>query len=516
MDLSHLRTLCADLQTSLLNTARLRHLFFALAAYAGIAFSATAQTLTNQWTDSLTGSYAGSTQLAPSIPVGWGYMDPMVAMIGSDQYAPLFHNCNVENEALVDEMNHVDDRPYRYCIYLVKNGDVVSNLVDMATFGLGTEPSPPNRRHAYQPPMLFAHDGKIFMAYWVYTPGTGSVIQLLKFDPANPPGWTVVSTYNSGSAGLNYLGGAMSAGGDIVIAGYSQTSGLQTLLAVKTSPPYTTWQTPQIVTQYTTVAHTPLYPHVAIKDDDKISILAVLHNGTSCGSNVWTAYKNVVVYEGYYGSPINALWSDASGDVVIDPNYAGDNCYYNAQRFPLDHFYDPASDAVYSIVRSQELTAGYDLSDSVQDKMAANAPYTRTFKLYKDGALIHGNLASLFSSYFADTNQGGTAIDSMSMTRLSNGEFVIFANSRGPGASGGSAWTWQNIGVTWSSDLSTFATPQYLTTSFGAGHAVKVAQPAKNGSGTISTLDFFTSGNLYNPSDIYHSHQYTYRHYTLN
>lgn len=480
-----------------------------------LAANANAQTLTPVRTTALTASGAGFTQpigsppnntpgFGPLMPpVGWGYMDPMVVLMGQDEYAPLFFACP-------DSASTVD--PNRACLYLTKNGVIVSDLLAMAA-----PPGGGAATQAYQPPMLFARPstGSILAAFWSYTAAGAPLLQLYSITPAANPHWTLMATL-TGATGtnFNYLGGAMGPSGEIVVAGYgSGAPGTERLAITKIVPPYTTWQPLQTVAQYSSVAFQPLYPHVAIKADGKVSILATLNNGEKCSENPpadppYTAYKNIVHFLGDYGSPFTLTWSEAAGDVLTDPAGKGDNCYYNDTRFPLDHFYDADTGDFYSIILASDVT-----TRDPANKKASNANYTRKIYLYKNAARINNDLGALFSGYFGNSKN----IDAMSMTKLDNGQFVLFANSRGPGQppGAGTTWPYTSIGVTWSTNLTTFATPQYIATQFGAGHSIKVAQPDKNGASSVPDLVFFNSGDLYNPLNRNDDHQYVMRRYTL-
>src|SRR5439155_26435548 len=192
---------------------------------------------------------------------------------------------------------------------------------------------------------------------------------------------------------LSYLGGAMGPSGEIVIAGYGTAgpSGTHRLELMKILPPYTGgWMPKQVIAEYSSLAHAPEYPHVAIRGDGTISILAVLANATPCLKNgaTYSAYKNVVNYLGKFGEPFVTAWSDATPDTVRDPTNRGDNCLFNAERFPLDHFWDAQSNATYSIVRNGEL----DELDTNQE-LTSNANFIRTFKLYRDDIVIVPDLA---------------------------------------------------------------------------------------------------------------------------
>lgn len=482
----------------------------------GLSVTAYADALTLQWHQDVTASYAGDPQyMNASIPVGWGYMDPMVVTIPSGpnagQYALVFYSCTNSNGV---------PKSF-YCVYLTKNGVVASDAMIMGQTAL---PNGLAGAEAYQPPMLFFNSSTstIYLAFWVFTTDGRSLVQLFSFAPPGPH-WTAVSSY-VGDVGniFNYLGGAMDPKtGDIVIAGYGKRPNARTLELTKVTAAsgYTTWAPSQIVTSYpdSPAYWNPVYPHVAIRSDGiapstggTISILAVLSNGAPCvdpgkpdDGLIPTTYKDVVNYEGKFGGAIAGTWSDAAPDA--GPDGHGDSCYWASERFPLAHFSDGSS--IYSIERATDLT-NYDPNNKAGSNAMSN--WNRRFKLYKDGTVIVADLGTLFTSYFTYSSN----IDAMSMTKLDNGNFVIFANNRGP-AGFGLPMTYPNFGVTWSKDLSTFAPAQYIATLFGPGTSVKVTQPNSNGMTSVPFLDLFVSGNQYNARNVNDDHQFRYWRYTL-
>jgi hypothetical protein len=130
------------------------------------------------------------------------------------------------------------------------------------------------------------------------------------------------------------------------------------------------------------------------------------------------------------------------------------------------------SSATYSIVRSGELEA-----PDTSQKLASNGRFIRTFKLYRDNVVIMPDLAAQFR-YFSNPQrpcyrpESSCHVDSMSMTRLDNGYFVFLTNHRGDDP----RIEFPSIGITWSMDLQSFSTPVYLSTSYGSGYSIKVAQ----------------------------------------
>jgi hypothetical protein len=440
----------------------------------------------------------------PSLPIGWAVMSPMIVTIGDDQYAPYFVPCDRTNQQL-------------YCVDIMKNGVVISERLAM---GQTLMPAQLVGELAYHPPLLFTDGQRLFVVYWVRAQNGRSIIQLLSLDPnaSYPAPWTLLSTFeNPHDELLSYLGGAMGPSGEIVIAGYGTAGPLKThrLELMKIVPPYTGgWMPKQVIAEYPSPAYAPEYPHVTIRGDATISILAVLANYTPCMETgaTYSAYKNVVNYVGQFGKTFVPMWSDATLDTVADPANHGDNCLFNAERYPLDHFWDEHSNSTYSIVRSGVLDA-----PDTNEKLASNARFIRTFKLYRDGLVIVPDLAAHFSKYFSNPQHpcsrpnSSCHVDSMSMTRLDNGYFVFFANNRGSDP----RIEFSDIGVMWSMDLQSFSEPVHLSTSYGAGYGIKVAQPNRNGMRSVPKLHFFNTGNTYNAAELNHNHRFTYWRYAL-
>ncbi|MGY4254671.1 hypothetical protein ACVI1L_001739 [Bradyrhizobium sp. USDA 4516] len=440
----------------------------------------------------------------PSIPIGWAVMSPMIVVIGDDQYAPIFAPCDPANPGL-------------YCVEILRNGERFAQPLDM---GHAFAPDGFQAELAYHPPLLFTDGTRLLVAYWVRAKDHRSIIQLLSLDPkaSAPAPWTLLSRLeNPGDELLSYLGGAMGPTGEIVIAGYGTGGPARShrLELTRIVPPYTgPWMPKQLIAEYPSPAYAPEYPHVAIRDDGSISILTVLANYTPCPENqvTYSVYKNVIAFEGRYGEPFVARWSDATADTVADPANHGDSCLYGADRYPLAHFWDKQSHAIYSIVRSANLD-GVDATNRV----GSNARFSRTFKLYRDGTLVVPDLAPYFAQYFVDPEhpcyrpESACHIHAMTMTRLDNGEFVIFANARDDDA----ALTYSKIGVIWSKDLQTFCEPVYLSTSYGPGYSIFVAQPDKNGMHSVRKLEFLNAGNTYNPVQLNYNQRMTFWRYSL-
>ncbi|MTV17049.1 MULTISPECIES: hypothetical protein [Bradyrhizobium] len=449
-------------------------------------------------------SYLLDGKAQPSIPIGWAVMSPMIVVIGDDQYAPIFAPCDPANPGL-------------YCVEILRNGATFSERLDM---GHAFVPAGFQAGLAYHPPLLFTDGTKLLIAYWVRAKDERSIVQLLSLDPKapDPAPWTLLSTFeNPGDELLSYLGGAMGPAGEIVIAGYGTggPSRSHRLEITKILPPYTgRWMPKQLIAEYPSPAYAPEYPHVAIRDDGSISILTVLANYTPCPENqvTYSVYKNVIAFEGRYAGSFVAKWSDATADTVADPANHGDSCLFGAERYPLAHFWDKQSHAIYSIVRTADLD-GVDAGNKVE----SNARFSRTFKLYRDGVLIVPDLAAYFSQYFIDPQhpcyrpQSACHIHAMTMTRLDSGEFVILANARDDDP----ATTYSKIGVIWSKDLHAFSEPAYLPTPYGPGYSIFVAQPDKNGMHSMRKLQFFNAGNTYNQAQINYNQRLTVRRYSL-
>ncbi|WP_050629481.1 hypothetical protein [Bradyrhizobium viridifuturi] len=449
-------------------------------------------------------SYVRDGKAQPSIPIGWAVMSPMIVVIDGDQYSPIFAPCDPANPGL-------------YCVEILRNGTTFSESLDM---GHAFAPAGFQADLAYHPPLLFTDGTRLLVAYWARAKDHRSIIQLLSLDPKSPgpAPWTLLSTFeNRGDELLSYLGGAMGPTGEIVIAGYGTGGPARShrLEIIKILPPYTgPWMPKQLIAEYPSPAYAPEYPHVAIRDDGSISILTVLANYTPCPENqvTYSVYKNVIAFEGRYGGSFAARWSDATADTVSDPANHGDSCLFGADRYPLAHFWDKQSQAVYSIVRSADLD-GVDATNKVE----SNTRFSRTFKLYRDDSLIVPDLAAYFPQYFTDPQhpcyrpQSACHIHAMTMTRLDNGEFVIFANARDDDP----ATSYSKIGVIWSKDLQTFSEPVYLQTPFGPGYGISVAQPDKNGMHSVPKLQFFNAGNTYNPAQLNYNQRLTSWRYSL-
>ncbi|MCC8962099.1 hypothetical protein H8A95_07160 [Bradyrhizobium sp. Pear76] len=477
---------------------------------AVVSYTACAQGLVEEMKLEAAGATADASYLLdgkaqPSIPIGWAVMSPMIAVIDDDQYAPIFAPCNPAE-------------PLLYCVEILKNGTTFSEPLDM---GHAFVPAGFQAELAYHPPLLFTDGTRLLVAYWVRAKDHRSILQLLSLDPkaSGIAPWALLSTFeNRGDELLSYLGGAMGPDGEIVISAYGTggPSRSHRLEITKILPPYTgPWMPKQLIAEYPSPAYAPEYPHVAIRDDGSISILTVLANYTPCPETqvTYSVYKNVIAFDGRYGGSLAAKWSDATADTVTDPANHGDSCLFGADRYPLAHFWDKQSHAIYSIVRSADL----DAVDAT-NKVASNARFSRTFKLYRDGSLIVPDLAIYFSHYFTDPlhpcyrHESACHIHAMTMTRLDNGEFVIFANARDDDA----ATTYSKIGVIWSKDLQTFSEPVYLPTSYGPGYSIFVAQPDKNGMHSARKLQFFNAGNTYNPAQLNYNQRLTLWRYSLD
>jgi hypothetical protein len=490
----------------------LRHVFLVCAIameFAIVSPSARAQSLIQEMAVQATSATADLSYLVngkpePSIPIGWAVMSPMIVTIGDDQYAPVFAPCDTTD-------------PRLYCVEILKNGARFAEPLDM---GRAFVPTGFLADIAYHPPLLFTDGSRLLAAYWARAQDKRSIIQLLALDTkaSGRASWALLSTFaNPGDELLSYLGGAMGPSGEIIIAGYGTggSSRSHRLEIMKILPPYTDgWMPKQLIAEYPSPAYAPEYPHVAISNDGSISILTVLANFTPCSETqmTYSVYKNVIAFEGRYGEPFAARWSNATADTVADLENHGDSCLFGADRYPLVHFWDKQSGAIYSIIRSADL----DELDT-KHKVESNARFVRTFKLYRDGSVIISDLGAYFSQYFADPQhpcyrpKSACHIHGMAMTRLDNGEFVIFANARDDD----SAMTYSKIGIMWSKDLQTFSQPVYLSTSYGPGYSIFVAQPDKNGMRSVPKLQFLNAGNTYNSAQLNYNQRVTFWRYSL-
>lgn len=439
---------------------------------------------TVEWIRALTGNWSSNPLSSPTeqihTPIGWGYMNPMILVDGDDQYALTLNSCTSPADISFGKTQ---------CGYIVKNG---SEILDLG-FNLGQSYDGAQGSHAYQPPMLFKHGQKLMLAYWMLL-SEGSTIQLIGLDlNKSKKSWAKLASYNT-SGTINYLGGAMSSDGMIVIAGLSSQMNKTALAVVSIDPPYTNFSDAVVAYQSSGPEWTPLYPHVSVDSNKNIDLFFTLQNNTQCAEPtknadgslnypIYTSYKNVINIRGTMVTGFHSVWSDAAPDVAVDPQYSGDNCFYNSSRFPLDLLVDE-DDTRYFLYRADDL-AHYNLKKG--EKTASNNFFKRKFILTSSKGFYFDKLADHFSF------QNNEQIDAMSMTKLSDGRFVFFANSRSSILSG----LQNHINIIATRDFVNFEGPWTYSTPYGVGHSIKLAQPNKNGGRSPSCLDFYHGGDLY-------------------
>lgn len=426
------------------------------------------------WIHGVTGSWSGYSLEVNKLntPIGWGYMNPMLVVDGEDQYSITLTSCVSPGES---HFGHV------YCGYLIKNGIEIYD----SGFSLGNSYSGFLADKAYQTPMLFKNGRTLYLAYWMSNLGT-SMVNLISIDldSAAPRRWVHRATYSMPSgASFNYLGGAISPNGTIIIAGLAVVNGVYSLQMISTFPPYTSFGSP--VTAYTSGGANwiPLYPHVVVDQNNTIDLFFTLQNNTPCSESgtIYTSYKNVVNLRCTVGGGCQSIWSDAALDAAQDDTNSGDNCYFDSSRFPLDLIIDEKG-IRYFIYLSRDLK-----SYKSSAKLASNASSRKQFILVSSAGL-NLEMGSKFTS-FEKVEQ----IDAMSMTKLTDGRFAIFANSRSSIMSG----LKNHLNILVTRDFITFEGPYTYSTPFGVGHSIKLAQPNKNGSGAINKLHFSHGGDLY-------------------
>jgi hypothetical protein len=212
-----------------------------------------------------------SYQNAP-LPVGWGYMDPMVVRTGGHVYAPEYY----------PYADYAQISPYNayYVLQTTKDGQPFGNSYVMGTSlqAGGTE--------AYQPPMVFAHNGNLIVAYWEMLPSGGGVVKFVNFNMTPDPNgnyWSNFATYQDPAApgdDFNYLGGAANWNSDsIYIAGCETDATNSWLKLVQFDVGAGTFQTQTLMGPLPEPYFKAVYPQVAIDPaNGNVNVLATLGN----------------------------------------------------------------------------------------------------------------------------------------------------------------------------------------------------------------------------------------------
>lgn len=446
------------------------------------------------WRGAITGSYAGYAQDNSKIhvPVGWGYMDPMILTKDGNQYAITMSACDA-----------IDSVTYgrTYCLSVIRNGyEVVSQSLSMANTIHGLAD------YAYQTPILFTYGGEIHVAYWAQVGGKSTInIASASFGASYPWPWQLRGSFSSiEGTSTNYLGGAIGPDGTLVLTSITTEGESRRLDIFSSAFPYTQINASGSVATFSSAHWSPLYSHVTVAANGTIEILTTLANGTNCSETgvSYTAYKNVVQYRGTLSGGFIGAWSDGASDVALNPESNGDNCYFNNSRFPLDLFHDQSTATTYSIYKASDLD-----KLNAQGKFASNGSYKSKIKLVSSkGGLLVDDLGKYFTNFKSSVD-----IDAVSMTKLSTGEFVFIANNR--------AATLLNLAnhlnIVTTKDFKIFSATWVYSTPFGPGHSVKVAQPYKNGGDLSPHLDFFHGGDLYNPSGVIQYNQFNYYRFSF-
>jgi hypothetical protein len=403
-----------------------------------------------------------------SIPIGWGYMDPMVTIIGSDVFTPMFYPTDLSTLKKL------------YNLQLMKNGAAFGPALSMAYSFI---PAGYSTQGAYQPPMLFASGSRIVALYWVEIASSApaSILQMVTIDTASAsPAWSLVSTaWAPVGHVFNYLGAAMGSDGRIYVAGSDSSASGDSLdlLAYDTAGSGTL----QTIESSSGAGLNPVYSHVVVDAAGQVYVLMTLGSSSivcpATGSK-YTLYKDVVLYVGASGT-FSTRFSNASADVIASPPM-GDPCQPNDSRFPLDLFFDATTGHVYSVVRFQ---------DVVSAATPVSTDYTQKMVVFDEsGAIVSSDLAPAF----APVIPSGRFLDAVSMTKV-GGRFVLFGSSRDEPSQ-------KNIAIVTTTDFKSFTPPVSVATTYGPGNSVKIFQPNKNGSTEIpSVVPFWFCGNLLNP-----------------
>ena len=425
--------------------------------------------------------YADLTNEGLSVAPGWGYMAPLIVADSDNQYALLYFSCDSVKKDF-------------YCFRLLKDGIVISSLHAM---GLELLPTNIDVRNAYQPPILFFRQGKIYVVYEAGLADGSSIINMVSADinESHPIRWSYVSTFYNHSGSFNYLGGAMDSKGAIYIAGLGLSNkNVSSLDLVRISYPYDVWDSKQTIREFSR-KQTPLYPHVQVRNSGEVEIMATLHNSIVCdedGEFYSESYKAIAVFKGFYGQMFNQVWKDSASD-VSEQQIGGDSCLYHNQRFPMAQFYDSKNDIVYSIVKSSEV-----LNIDPLNRVHSNLNFRRQFKLYANNSILIPDLAVYAGSEFP----GNESIWSVTGTVLNSGEFVFaFGND-------GLIPNLNYVVLISSKDLINYSVPFRLPAPDGPEHSVHFALPKKNGGGALNYLHFMHSGTVFGELNLHHRVHY--------
>ncbi len=501
--------------------------------------SVSTQAPTADWSVPRTASFANDLCNCPApVPVGWGGQQPMIIVDeNGDQFAPIWY---------------IDTATGKYCFLLTKNGQDFALTICQ---GGAYVPSGATITESNQPPLFFLHGDRIVVAYWADVDSDGattqsspvadrSIINVLSVNTnqSAPAVWTFVGRYTTPSmTKLNYLGGAIDPNtGRIVIAGYGTDIGLPTigppttrLEMVTIDPPYDQYNqgfSPKcnVLLPDASLFSDYLYPHLVIDSMSHVHVMFEIENGQTCIPGPCppfsqpTTYKSVVKLTVVDTTPTPPFdlctLSTLPGDTVIHtppdgqafPLY-GLPCVHRSSRFPCDLFYDESDDGVYWIVRAQDVT-----DTSSPCRMDWNNQYTQAFSLYKNGQQIVADLSAVFTQFANPLD-----INMMTMTKLTDGRFVITANSRTAATDGNP----NHINIVTTTDFATFSPNWFYSTQFGVGQRLRVSKPNKNGSWPSPKLHLFHGGDECNPTMIGNSclpgpgqntpHQFVFYRFTL-
>eukprot|EP01051_Picozoa_sp_SAG22_P012170 SAG22_NODE_1241_length_5034_cov_4.301317_2_plen_1433_part_00 len=442
-----------------------------------------------------------------SIPIGHGYMDPVVVATDNGVFTPLFYPCGGGTPKS------------QYCIQVLKNGKAYSKVINLACSTLllsAGETSPASCVHylSYQVPQLYHYASIIWMVWWIYMPSRATSAVVLASVEERAPGdgvghfdqerlqkWTRrgMQMMNRGWD-MNYLGGCLGPSGKVFVTGWLQngthgTLGLLSfdLVNVSTVPARVT---PTMVGPlYSTGGAaagmlSPLYSMcVALSvsgDEDKeqaqeqqqqqlqLHIMTTIDNSRPCAGHVHTAYKEVIYYAGMASriggrpmfSPFSVLWRNASAD-----NYS--QCLYNNARFGTD---------LVAVGGDGKIIASYRASQII-----SSANYTQRWSLVEVAASssAHRVLCADVSKQFGPLISGAQ-LRSVTITTM---DAPAAGNDRSAAGSSsplhvviGSAVAPQNYAVlVMTRDFKSFSAPLKLDAPFGIGDTIHVNQPNKNG-----------------------------------
>jgi len=440
---------------------------------------------------------------------GWGYMDqnilqvPMAGAGGGPAvvYAALFFPCNATNP---------NSTWLLYCATVWRSSDGAQS----PTLRLGAVAGH-TASEAYQPPMLFHHNGTLLIARWAQE-SSGSMVALssLPCEWGQRP-WRAEDAFAVPTGSLNYLGGAMDSQGGITVSGMLELAGpaKSTLGVVHATLRGGRWSWGALSHAgpiYESVDFQPLYPQLTHTKAGGLVILVTLNSDAPCPSstrpghiNMGAMYRQLRLYRGVRSNGawnFTELWRDLAPDAAAHPSVNGDPCLLYSERFPHDILDDSEKGRVLALYKADDQGSPNNTYPEVNTSWPLLAAHVHGVS--PGAAAVETLSADLARAAFEGLGPG--QIQAMQLTRVGGGLYLLAAASRDGGCN--STGCVGRLHLSTTADFITFADvpvnvemPYWL-----GGNSVKLTQPNKNGGDELDgEAAFWWQGSMAPPSSMH-------------